>query len=304
VGYYRRCADSGIDRGNFDAQSSIGLALGQSNQTNAMIFWDPATSRMDISADYRLDPTALITSSYPNNIVYDGHISPLVLRGGVNADKEPFPPGSSVTVLHEGEDLPGKVLSVPLLDQTDYTVVLQDSPVHYLVPMGQLTGEGKPVFHMISVEPDSPVSSVPPTMPESWIQDHTHITIHHDGRQRQGMLQSTDQGWTFTQCMASGRTTFTLLDMADLPVSCWEERITEGSLELSWQAQARAYHVSAKGITHDIPPSFRKSMEMGYPDRQLWIEPYVEEAMGLKLQDTYVVIGAKDYVKRITIIFK
>jgi hypothetical protein len=146
VGYYRRCADSGIDCGNFDAQSNIELALGRSNQTNAMIFWDPATSRMNVSADYRLDPTGSITSSYPN-IVYDGHISPLVLRGGgMNADKEPFPPGSSVTVLHEGEHLPGKVLSVPLSDQTNYTVVLHDSPVHYLVPMDQLTGEGEPVF--------------------------------------------------------------------------------------------------------------------------------------------------------------
>jgi hypothetical protein len=36
-------------------------------------------------------------------------------------------------------------------------------------------------------------------------------------------------------------------------------------------------------------------MEMGYPDRRLWTESYVEEAMGLKSQDTYVVIGAKDY---------
>jgi hypothetical protein len=81
VGYYRRTSDSGIDRGNFDAQSNVGLALGRSNQTNAMIFWDPATSRMNVSADYRLDPTASITSTYPN-IVYDGHISPLVLREG------------------------------------------------------------------------------------------------------------------------------------------------------------------------------------------------------------------------------
>jgi hypothetical protein len=76
VGYYQRCSDSGIDRGNLDTQCSVGLALGRSNQTNAMIFWDPATSRMHVYADYRLDHIASITSSYPN-IVYDGHISPL-----------------------------------------------------------------------------------------------------------------------------------------------------------------------------------------------------------------------------------
>jgi hypothetical protein len=187
VGYYRRCSDSGIGQGNFDTQSNVGLALGRSNQTNAMIFWDPATSRMNVSADYRLDPIASITSSHPN-IVYDGDISPLVLRGGVNADKEPFPPGSKVAVLYQGEHLPGTILSVPLMDQKDYTIVLNDSPIHYLVPMNQLTGERRgPVFHMISVEPDSPVSTAPPKMPD-WIQDNTHVTIHHDGRQRRGML--------------------------------------------------------------------------------------------------------------------
>jgi hypothetical protein len=215
--------------------------------------------------------------------------------GGVNADKEGFPLGSKVTVLQEGKHLPGTIMFVPLSDQKDYTVVLNESPINYLVPLQQLTGEGEPVFHMISMEPGSPVSTAPPKIPE-WIEDNTHITIHHDGREHRGMLQSTDQeGWTFIQRTASGRTTFTL-DMADLPVS-WEERITEGSLELGWQAQARAYHVSAKGITHGIPPSFRKSMEMGYPDRRLWIKSYVEEVMGLKSQDTYVVISAKDYKK-------
>jgi hypothetical protein len=147
---------------------------------------------------------------------------------------------------------------------------------------------------MISVEPNAPISASPPRMPE-WIQANTYVTVHHDGRQQRGMLQSTDQGWTFVQRTGSGRTTFTLA-MADLPVS-WEERITEGSLEVGWQSQARAYHVSAKGIMNRVPQSFKKSMESGYPDRRLWMESYVEEAMGLKEQDTYVVINSKDYDK-------
>jgi hypothetical protein len=46
-----------------------------------------------------------------------------------------------------------------------------------------------------------------------------------------------------------------------------------------------------------VPHSFRKSMEHGYPYRRLWVESYIEEAMGLKEQDTYVVINAKQYEK-------
>jgi hypothetical protein len=38
-------------------------------------------------------------------------------------------------------------------------------------------------------------------------------------------------------------------------------------------------------------------MEHGYPDRRLWMESYIEEAMGFKEQDTYVVLSAKQYAK-------
>jgi hypothetical protein len=199
---------------------------------------------MNVSSAYRLDPTACITTHYPN-IIYDGHISPLVLRGGMNSDKEPSPPGSKVTVLHEDDHLPGTIMSVPLGEQAEYVVVFEDSPQHFIVPSENISGEGEPVFHMVSVDPSEPTTAMP-SVP-GWIKENTHVTMHHEGRVRRGMLHSTDRGWTFVPRTARGRTTFTL-DLADLPVS-WEERITEGSLELGWQAIARAYHVSAKGIT-------------------------------------------------------
>jgi hypothetical protein len=67
VGYYSRVTDSGVPRGNFNVQSSVGIAIGRSNQTNAMIFWDPGTSRMNVSSTYRLDPTACITTHLPQH---------------------------------------------------------------------------------------------------------------------------------------------------------------------------------------------------------------------------------------------
>jgi hypothetical protein len=292
VGYYRRDSDSGVKRGNFNMQTNVGISLGRSNQINAMIFWDPGTSRMNVSAKYRLDPTASITTQYPA-LIYDGHILvPWFFEGGKNSDKEPFLPGSKVTVLQDDAHLPGTVVSVTVSDEGEYTILLEDSPQPYTVPLEMSTGEGEPILHMVSIEPSSnPTAALPRVL--DWIQENTYVMIHHDGRKRRGMLQSTDNGWNFVQTTTSGRTTFTL-DLADLPVS-WEERLTEGSLELGWQAQARAYHVSAKGITMGIPQSFRKSIEMGYPDRRLWMESYVEEAMGLPEQDTYVIISAKEY---------
>jgi hypothetical protein len=160
VGYYRRDSDSGVKRGNFDVQTSVGLALGRSNQTNAMIFWDPGTERMNVSAEYQLDSTARITTHYPT-IVYDGHISPLVLRGGGNSDKEPFPPGSKVTILQDDDHLPGTILSVPLSDKSEYTVRLEDPPQQYFVPIEQITREGEPTFHMITTDNKEPGEAPP-----------------------------------------------------------------------------------------------------------------------------------------------
>jgi hypothetical protein len=51
--------------------SSVGIAIGgRSNHTNGMIFWDPVTQRMNVSADYKLDPNAAIGTHFPSVKVY------------------------------------------------------------------------------------------------------------------------------------------------------------------------------------------------------------------------------------------
>jgi hypothetical protein len=108
IGFYRRTRDSSGGRGQFDMHSSIGIAIGRSIHTNGMIFWDPITQRMNVSADYKLDPTAAIGVHFPN-VIYDGQISPMVLRGGKHFIKEPFPPGTEVQVHIDKEYIQGIV---------------------------------------------------------------------------------------------------------------------------------------------------------------------------------------------------
>jgi transposase InsO family protein len=93
IGFYRRTRDSAGGRGQFDMHSSVGIAIGRSNHTNGKIFWDPVTQRMNVSADYKLDPTAAIGTHF-STVVYDGQISPLVLRGGSIPPKNHFPQAS------------------------------------------------------------------------------------------------------------------------------------------------------------------------------------------------------------------
>ena len=65
LGYFRRTRDSTSGRGQFDMHSSVGIAIGRINHTNGMVFWDPVTQRMNVSADYKLDPEAAIGTPFP-----------------------------------------------------------------------------------------------------------------------------------------------------------------------------------------------------------------------------------------------
>jgi hypothetical protein len=57
---------------------------------------------MNVSADYKLDFMAGITQHF-SAVLYDGQMIPLALRGEKYSVKEPFPPGTKVQVLHDGE---------------------------------------------------------------------------------------------------------------------------------------------------------------------------------------------------------
>jgi hypothetical protein len=74
IGYFRHTKRSG----KFDTKTRVGITLGRSNHTNAMIFRDPDTARMNVSADYKLDPMAGITQHFPA-VLYDGQMIPLTL---------------------------------------------------------------------------------------------------------------------------------------------------------------------------------------------------------------------------------
>jgi hypothetical protein len=77
----------------------------------------------------------------------------------------------------------------------------------------------------------------------------------------------------------------------------WKDPLSEGTLELGWQETEWAYHVSAKGLKLGAPAWFQRSMGTDYPDGQIWIDSYLEEAGGLKEQKTYSVLTSKEYTK-------
>jgi hypothetical protein len=81
---------SGKGKSKFSSKSHIRIALGRSDYTNRMMFWDPTTSSFSISANFRLDPNRGLGDPFPG-IHYDGAISPSVISGNT-PPREPFPP--------------------------------------------------------------------------------------------------------------------------------------------------------------------------------------------------------------------
>jgi hypothetical protein len=174
-------------------RSSVSIVIGRSNHTNGMIFWDPITQRMNVSTDYKLDPNACIGIHFPT-VIYDGQISPMVLRRGSNADKEPFPPGLDVQIELEGEYYKGAVKSVPLgATIPNYQASISDSMESVEVPLTRITAPDKPVFPLVKADTDKTSNNSIPSIP-SWLQEDTHLTMITDGSHRCGIPSSTNAG--------------------------------------------------------------------------------------------------------------
>jgi hypothetical protein len=84
----------------------------------------------------------------------------------------------------------------------------------------------------------------------------------------------------------------------DLPVT-WKDCLSKGTFKLGWQTEEWVYHVFAKGISLGVLASFQCSMHKDSPNCSMWIKLYLEEAKGLKEQDTYYTISAKEYAPNI-----
>jgi hypothetical protein len=68
-GYFRRVQDDSRDRLQFEPQSQPGVAIGRSELVNGLMFWNPTTIIISVSADYRLNPLDHLPS--PFNIKFD-----------------------------------------------------------------------------------------------------------------------------------------------------------------------------------------------------------------------------------------
>jgi hypothetical protein len=104
-----------MNRLQFEPQSQPGIAIGRSELVNGLVFWNPTTNSVLVSANYILNPLGHLPS--PFNIKFDGPLEckPMMMDTDT---AEAFPPGISVFIQDKGASTRATVISV-LVDSSD-----------------------------------------------------------------------------------------------------------------------------------------------------------------------------------------
>lgn len=78
LGNFRRTKDSKVHRGKFDCQGLLGIALGRSEFTNGMVFYNPTLDSFSVSVDFILDRSRTLSDVFPS-VIYDGGLTTSVM---------------------------------------------------------------------------------------------------------------------------------------------------------------------------------------------------------------------------------
>ncbi len=123
VGYFHHNGDGTVVRSGFQAQTLEGIAIGRSETSNAMIFYNPITKQYYEPDSYRLDPSRLPSTVWPTTIIHDGGIFADLYRDNHPNVPEPFPPGTRNLFCPHGASTPseGTITDIPLKSEAGAT---------------------------------------------------------------------------------------------------------------------------------------------------------------------------------------
>ncbi len=312
-----------------ESQTLPGVAIGRSAVTNAMMFWNPETSRIYTSTDYKLDEGRSSRSMFPD-LIYDGGLELRLCQEGSHQSL-PFTIGSTVLFGLEYEDgadaTPkdltqaiavgqGTIVGLPI-NRSDvesfYTVALDDGstlPLHESEIWAPDDAIGGAEFYdptQGNYEEDQPRTPI-------WMQPEaeTKVMLEHDGERHLGYLRQDAGGWCFQQDAIDDEDdedneNDTKVIVMNIPLPNlllnWKDRLIEGTLEIGWgehDSDERHYleqiigsgrHVSARNLQSPCPGFLGKAMrDPSHPDYQTWLDSYKEEFDGLNRMGTYRII--------------
>ena len=292
IGSFRRPTDGNNARKTFDSQGMLGIALGRSEFTNGMVFYNPTLDSFCTSVDYVLDPHQSVQEHFPN-IIYDGGLTTSVLSNEGSIPCK-YSIGEMNYVRSNGTDNTdqGTIVTPSTSLTNQYTVKLASGKL-INVPTEDIYPEG--------ANPEATPSVALGFFTPDWLKQDCKVTMLHEGMYERGYLTlDEDNDWEFTTRDRRGTVT-EKVPILDLNYS-WKLRLQENSLCPGWQESptARFYgigrHISAAGLTNFAPPSgLAKGLSPTNPDAAIWKAAYDEEYDGLRGFNTFVEIKEADY---------
>ena len=293
IGAFRRVTDGVHKRTSFESQCLLGIALGRSEYTNGMIFYNPELDSFCTSADYILDKQRLVGEVFPS-IRYDGGLITSVISKEHDGTQS-FSIGEKVYVQCQNtyDIIPATIRMPPTNKSKFYTVEYKNGD--------QVDVKSKHIYN----ETSAPASGTPSVslgfFRPGWIKQDQKVTVLHDNVYHQGYL-SLDKNnlWEFVKRDRNGRVTLSL-NLSDLEYS-WKMRLQENTFQIGWQENiARRIfgigrHVSAASLVNtQAPNSLKEALHRNNPDRVIWGGAYDEEYDGLSDLEVFEEITIKEY---------
>ena len=160
IGSFRRARDGNHKRTNFESQCLLGIALGRSEFTNGMIFYNPNLDSFSTSADYLIDKNRHVGEVFPS-LLYDGGLTTSVLSDKPDGPTK-FEIGDKVFVQDSTTyDIMEATVTMPPTTKSKYYTVLltDDSTSHDVDPCdiyneNNVPSSGKPSASLGVFRPD------------------------------------------------------------------------------------------------------------------------------------------------------
>ena len=294
LGSFRRTRDGTRHRQTFDSQGMMGIALGRSEYTNGMIFYNPTLDSFSTSADYVLDSTRSLSEVFPS-IRYDGGLTTSVLSSNRTDTPNKFEVGEQVFVSdEETQDVCTGVVQTPPTSKSPwYTVQLESKALVNVSP--------NCIYSEFDVPSGGNPSNTLGFFTPEWLCQDSKITFLDDGTYKQGYLNlDADNFWELVTRGHDGKVT-SQVSVPDLNYS-WKSRLQENTLRLGWEedTSSKLYghgrHVSAGTLVSTLAPhNLRIGLAEKNPDSETWRAAYDEEYLGLTGMDTFESITEEEY---------
>ena len=183
----------------------LGIALGRSEYTNCMIFYNPIMDSFCTSADYLIDKNRRVGKVFPS-LRYDGGLTMSVLSGKDDTptkfsnDERVFMQDNTTYNVLEG------TVRMPPTTQNKYYIftLVDDSTVHNVTPSNLFGANDVP----FSGKPSASLGF----FRLDWMKQGQKVLLLHDDLYKQGFLNFDENYiWEFISRDANGRISFSYL---------------------------------------------------------------------------------------------